>query len=282
MSAPQSRSSSTRFTGVLSGTGHDILRATVYTGMVPPHPPAELADSIHPVYDNSGELCDWRLGSLLPGHHVDDAASARVRTWRAAFAQDRFLGERALIRAFLDWLGPCCDTSALDILRLPSGRVDFHAALKMKIQIEAADRAVADAHEDGLGLYTSRGTRSAMRALIPTQSPTLLLGVNGTNLIVSLDGLSLQSSARQGRLQAITGWRATEDGLIAAGQGREVDLTGQDAARLLLAAGRQAPRIDVHDAPLRTLLAPLLVFLRDAATLAGDTGAELHFRSDWA
>lgn len=282
MTAPQSGPSRMHLTGALSGTGHDILRATVYTGTVPSHPPPELADSVYPVYDRGGAVRDWRLGGSHPGHHIADAVFTRFREWRSGFAQDRFLGERALFGALLDWLDPRCDTSALGILRLPSGHVDFHAALKMKLQVEAAGRAVAAAHEDGLGLYTSSSTHSAMRVFIPTQSPTLLLGVNNSTLTAALDGLSLQSPDPQGRLHAITGWRSTEDGLIAAGQDREVDLTGRDAATLLRVAGRQAPIVEVRNAPLHTLVAPLLVFLRDAATLAGDTGADLHLRSGWA
>jgi len=33
---------------------------------------------------------------------------------------------------------------------------------------------------------------------------------------------------------------------------------------------------------MSTLLAPLLIFLRDASALAGETGTDLHIRCGWA
>lgn len=282
MSTTTTTPTNASLTGALSGTGHDIVQATVYTRAVPSQPPPELVDDVRPVYTANGRLQDWRLGSLIPGHHVEDATWPRFREWRATFAQDRFLGERALIRSFLDWLEPRCDISTLGVLRLPSGHLDFHAALKLKIQIEQAGRLVAAAHEDGIGLYSAGIARSALRVLIPTPSPTLLLGLNKTTLSVGPDGLTLKTSAAQPTLGVVTGWRAAGSGLVADLDGREEDLSGQDAATVLQIAGRQAAQVQVHDAPLGSLLAPVLVFLRDAAALAGNTGNELHFRSGWA
>ncbi len=282
MTTPQRRPSNAPLTGTLSGTGHDMFRATVYTRAVPSQPPRELTNAVHPVHDSHGDLQDWRLGSLLAGHAADDDTWSRFRQWRAGFAQDRFLGERALVQSFLDWLEPRCDISALGVLRLANARVDFHTALRMEVQIEAADRAVQAAHEDGLGLYTSGGIGSAIRVLIPTQPPTPLLGLNATTLTVGAAGLNLLTRDPVTTLHGVTGWRFSENAVRAAAGGREIDVTGQDAERLLLVLGRQARLVNVHPAPLRSLLAPLLVFLRDVATLAGTTGTDLHLRSSGA
>jgi hypothetical protein len=54
---------------------------------------------------------------------------------------------------------------------------------------------------------------------------------------------------------------------------------GETAARLLRIASRQAPEVEVHCGPLASLVAPLLIFSRDAAQIAGDTGVGVYLRS---
>jgi hypothetical protein len=280
MTQHQVQVTATALTGALSGTGQDMLRATVHTGAVPSHPPGELADLVQPVYDSRGQLRDWRIGASRSGQRVDDIAFARYRHWRSQFAEDRVLGERALIRAFLEWAGTRCETSALAILRAPAGRVDFHAALMMKMQIEGCRRVVAATAEDGIGLYPGGSTRGALRAFIPMDPPALLLGLGRSALTAGPDGLCLRSPEAEGGVRAVTGWRVARLGVAAAVQDGEVDLAG-DAATLLRVAGRQSPVVEVHPAALSILLAPLLVFLRDAAALAGDTASDLQLHSAW-
>lgn len=280
MTQPQVRATATELTGALSGTGHDMLRATVHTGPVPSHAPSELADLVQPVYDSRGHLRDWRIGASRSGQRVDDVAFARYRHWRSGFAEDRVLGERALIRAFLDWAGTRCDTSALAVLRSPAGRVDFHAALKMKIQIDGCRRAVDASDVDGISLYPGGSMRGALRAFIPLDPPALLLGLGRSALTAGPDGLGLQSPEIEGGAGIVTGWRVTGPVVVAASQGSEVELRA-DAATLLRVAGRQCPVVEVHREPLGTLVAPLLVFLRDAASLAGDTASDLQIHTAW-
>ena len=280
MTRQQDRSDA-QLRGELSGSGRDMVRVTVYTAAVPAHPPSELADAVHPVYDRSGELEDWHLGSAHVGPLPDDAAFRFFRAWRARFAQDRFLGERALIRAFLVWADGRFDTSALGALNVAHGRVDFHAALKMKTQIEIAERVLNASEEEGLGLYARRPHSSAMRVLFPTEPATLLLGVRETTLTVGTNGLNLRQLSPGPGLAPLTGWRSEDAKLTVSTTNGDVDLTDTDAAILLSIAGRHAPAIEVHGAPLHTLLASLLVFVRDVATLAGQSGVDLHIRSGW-
>ena len=125
MTEQKVRPAATPLTGALSGSGQDMLRATVHTGAVRSHAPTELTDSVQRAYDSRGEVRDSRIGSTGTGQRIDDAAFSRYRRRRSEFAEDRFLGQRALIRAFLDWAGERCDTSALAILWSPAGGSTF-------------------------------------------------------------------------------------------------------------------------------------------------------------
>ncbi len=132
---------------------------------------------------------------------------------------------------------------------------------------------------DGLGLFAGVGAHSAMRAVIPTVEPTVLLSLKQTTLSVSIAGLSLQVPESDSDLCPLTGWRITGNAVQALSDTTTVDLSGRDVGTLLRIAGRQATHIDVRRAPLHDLLAPLLVFLREATTVAGSTGAHLCLQS---
>ncbi|UQX87057.1 hypothetical protein M6D93_12150 [Jatrophihabitans telluris] len=268
--------------GLLSGTGADLVRATVITQAVPDRPPLQLNELVAPVYDHAAHLIDWRLTPHHPDQKIEDAEISAFRSWRASFTAERLLGERALIRAFLDWTPPQCDTRALDVLRLPSAHVDFHTALEMRLQIDQARKIVNASTEHGYGLFTAAGRRSASRALIPTDPPTVLLATAEAALTIGPGGLRLQQTAADNDTVRLRGWTAHADGIRAQTSTGEIYLAESAAARLLRAAGRHADDVEVHECPLSTLLAPLLVFLRDATELAGNTGAALHIRSGWS
>jgi hypothetical protein len=269
-------------TGLLSGTGTDLLRATVLTHVVPARPPLQLSELVTPVYDHRAHLIDWRLAPHHPDLKIDAAEISAFRSWRATFVAERFLGERALIGAFLDWIQMRCDTRALDVLRLPSAHVDFHTALEMRLQLDHARKLVNASNEHGFGLFVAPGRRSASRALIPTDPPTVLLATAESALTVGPDGLSLHRSAATEETLHVRGWTSHADGVHAHTPNGNVPLGDGAAARLLRVAGRHADEVEVDDCPLSTLLAPLLVFLRDATELAGNTGATLHIRSGWS
>ncbi|MDQ2956086.1 MAG: hypothetical protein M3Y42_03865 [Actinomycetota bacterium] len=265
-------------TGILSGSGTDLLRVTVYTDPVPTHPPTELDGLLSPVYDADGHLLDWRLDPTHAEHSVEAADFQFYRSWRSGYSTERFIGERALVQAFLDWAAGCCDVSALQILRLPKAHADFHKALEMGLQIDRARRCTEVATEPGFGIFTKAGHSSASRAFIPTDPPTVLLATGTTTVTIGRDGLSL----RQGEDAVfVHGWRADGDGIVANTGDGELALGTSPAARLLRIIGRNAPQAEVRPCPVGTLVAPLLIFLKDAAQLGGKAATGLYVRSTW-
>jgi hypothetical protein len=127
-------------TGILSGDGTDVVRVTVYSHPAPAQPPDDIAGLVRPMHDEQGHFRDWRLSPAQPDHHVGSSEFHRYREWRAGFATERYIGERALIRSFLDWAHGRCPVSTLEILRLPDAHVDFHKALMMARQADGACR----------------------------------------------------------------------------------------------------------------------------------------------
>jgi hypothetical protein len=278
MTRHQGFAPSTRMNGILSGTGGDLVRATVHLHAVPAQPPADLADEVHPAYDSRGQLIDWLFGSPDPSHRTETDRFHAYRAWRATFASDRFLGERALVLALLGWAGSHCDLSALGVLRLPSAAVDFHTALTMDLQAARAQQVLNASADTGFGLSSPEGHSGIFRAFIPTEPATVLLEDADGRLTVAPDGLTVQGSTLDRPLTGITGWQVGAGHVLATHRDGEDQVTGSPA-ELLRIAGRHASAVQVGQRPLGVLLAPTLVALRDACTLAGRSRAELHFRS---
>ncbi len=271
--------SAIELTGALSGHGSDLMRVIVYRRPPPVQPAAGLAEVVEPVRDRSGALRDWRLRVAHRGQPIGPSEEAAYRAWRAEFAVERFLGERAFILSFLDWADGRCDVSALQALRRHAGEMDVATALRMGWQAEQARVLLTSADDQGLGVYAPPERRSAARALIPTTPPTALLAAPGAALTAEDRGLVLHQPSAVPPEQTVNAWSVTDDGVTArTADGQTLSLDGW-AARLLETLGRDAPAAQVRRVPLRRLVAPLLVFLHDAAELAGDCHTGLYIRS---
>ncbi|SOD74541.1 hypothetical protein SAMN05892883_3727 [Jatrophihabitans sp. GAS493] len=267
--------------GLLAGEGAEMLRATVYTRAIPVRPPSDLDELVRPVYDIDGELHDWRLEPTNTQRGIDPEEFHRYRSWRHGFAEERFLGERGLVYAFLDWIAGRTDTSLLNALRLPRAHVGFHKALRMHMQVENAQHLIT--HDDmGIGLYSGSSHRGAFRAVIPSDPPTTLLAWDQSVLTVGPHGLCMRRMAYDEILD-IRGWRIVDQQVTVRVGETTVDLgSSSGGARLLRMAGREALEVEVESSPLATLLAPLLISLSDATRLAGGIGADLFIRSNWS
>jgi hypothetical protein len=203
-------------------------------------------------------LTDWLFGSPDPHHHTATESFEAYRAWRATFASDRFIGERAFVAALLRWAAGHCDLSALGVLRLPSAAVDFHAALAMNLQAAKAQQVLNASADTGFGLSRPEGHQGAFRAFLPTDPATVLLEDPEGRLTIGSDGLTLQGSTLDRPLAGITGWQVADDhddhvsATHAAGEDR---VTGSPAG-LLRIAGRHAPAVQVRQRPLGVLAAP--------------------------
>ncbi|HTZ44612.1 MAG TPA: hypothetical protein VMB79_12190 [Jatrophihabitans sp.] len=264
-----------QLTGTLSGRGHDQLRIVVLTDAVPPHLPPELQDLARPVYDPDGHLCDWRLDLAHAEQPVRPEDFQRFIAWRARYAAERYLGERALITALLDWAAHRCDVSTLQVLRLDHARVDYHRALEMSRQL-AQTRQYLERHAaTGYGLYAP-GSRRAIRGFIPGDAPATVLGLGGAAMTLTADGLTLRHGGSQ---TPVLGWRVQESTVTIRTPDGEQPVTASDAARLVRMVGRQAPEIEVRQCPVNDLVAPLLSFGKEAADLAGTAHNGLYLYS---
>ncbi len=262
-------------TGILSGAGHDQLRATVVTGPVPHHAPAELEGSVTPVYDDEGHLYDWRLDPAHADHALQAQDFQRFASWRNEFASERFLGERVLIVSFLNWAAEKCDVSTLQVLRLNHAHVDYHHAMQLDRQLSQLHNYLAKNPATGFGLFSGGGS-TPIRGIVPTEPPSTVLALGRDSVTVGVDGLHLHTGRHD---HAVDRWQISDGRVIANGA---LDLGVEVPGRLLRIVGRQAPSIEVKACPVRSMMAPLISFGREAAELAGSGRTGLYFRSSWA
>jgi hypothetical protein len=265
--------------GVLSGTGTDPVRVTVYTGPVPATPPPDLDGQVAEVRDRYGNRVDWRLSDSTGLEEADKlAALARFRRWRLSYAAERFLGERALIVAFVDWADRHADASALHALRLSEADIGPAAALRLRWQLDQLRGRPGG--ETGLGIFAPPDSVAPVRGLVPTDPPTIVLANRAASLTVDPGGLRLDAPG-SGDPVAVRAWRVDEHGVIADTDQGPRDLGSTPAADLLRAVGRHAPQVAVRPVELGRLFAALATFLHDAADLAADCRTGLHVRSGW-
>jgi len=262
-------------TGILSGSGHDQLRATVVTGTVPHHAPPELEGSVTPVYDDEGHLYDWRLDPAHADHVLQAQDFQRFASWRSGFASERFLGERVLITSFLDWAVDRCDVSTLQVLRLNHAHVDYHHAMQLDRQLSQVHDYLAKHSAHGYGLFSGGGSKP-IRGIVPTAPASTVLALGSDAVTIAEDGLHLHTG---GQDYPVDRWQIA-DGRVTANNSLELGI--EVPGRLLRIVGRQAPSIEVQACPVRSMLAPLISFGKEAAELAGSGRTGLYFRSSWA
>lgn len=252
----------------------------MYTDTVPTTAPANLEGIVDPVYAETGVVRDWRLHAGSGAEPLTAGQIARYRAWRGDFACEWFVGERAFIHAFLTWARERSPVTALDVLAWHDARVDFHHALQMRLQADQARRAVDVSAATGLGLYTGQRSGALARAVVPGESPVPLLSTVGASVRVGREGLLLRHRGAAGEL-VLTGWQFHDAGVTLTAPDGQITTDDPRVQRVLRVLGRQASQVDVRVCPLSTLVAPFLVFISDAAAMAGDTGSDLYVRAGW-
>ena len=261
--------------GVFSGDGTDMMHATVYTNPVG-QPPPELHGLVTPVHDPAGAVCDWRLAPVRSSITVTPDDIARYRQWRSQYARELFLGERALVTTFLSWAGSRYNVSELLFLHSHTAYIDNAHAYKLRRQIDDLTGALSRSDDTGLGLVMPPTHRAAGRALIPTIPPTTVLSTRGVTITASPAGLMLNAYGPDEAVHhtALHGWRLQRPGLIVSTDTGEEKIPDSPAAGLIGALGRDSDEVAVRPTKMSALLAPTLMFLRDAADLAvsGHTG----------
>lgn len=264
-------------TGLLTHGGADMLRVTVYTEAVPQSPPAELVEAVRPVYDQHGGVRDW-IAQPTPDDAETMKRLAAYRAWRSGYAVDKWLGERALVSAFVSWAARRCDVSSLDLLSLPCAQVDQDTALKMRWQMEQAYAACRSGRDEGWGIFSTSSPATPIRAFLPATPPTTILASRATSLSAASQGLVLTRKERDPAV--LLGWERTASGTRVDTQAGQFTAEG-DVSQLLQIAGRHADQIVVSALPLRTLVASVVLFFRDAADVAVHARAGLTIHTAW-
>lgn len=280
MNSPTTTAAAEATSGLLSGTGTHPVRVTVYFGAGPATPPPDLEGRVAEVRDRDGTRVDWRLSDCSGLEGADRlAALERFRAWRLSYAAERFLGERALVLAFIDWADRHGDASALHALRLTEACIADTAALRLRWQLDQLRGRSRG--ETGFGIFAPPDAAAPVRGLVPTDPPTTVLADRAASLTVGADGLRLDAPGSGGPV-SVRAWQVDEHGVVADTDRGLRELGATPPAELLRALGRQAPRVAVRPVELGKLFAALATFLHDAVDLAIDCRAGLHVRSGWS
>jgi hypothetical protein len=266
--------------GCLSGDGSEMMRATVYINPVGP-PPSQLDGLVTPVRDPAGVIIDWRLAPVRPSLAITHEDIDRYRQWRLHYASEVFLGERALVVTFLDWAGSRHKISELEFLRNQSAYIDNAHAYRLRRRLDVLIAALFRDAETGIGLFMAPGRRAASRALMPTDPPNTVLSSDRATITASAAGLMLNVCGPDGAVQHLTirGWRLHQCGVFVNTGKAEQNIPDSPAAWLISTLGRDQPDVAVRPTKMSALLAPTLMFLRDAADTAISTHTGLATRT---
>lgn len=108
----------------VAGGSADPAHATVWLSVhlreIPDEAPPGLRDRLRAVRAADGHVVDW----LPAGTGSDEASTvAGLHEWRRSWCDERAVGDRATVAAFLSWAGHRTDVSALGVLRLAKAEI---------------------------------------------------------------------------------------------------------------------------------------------------------------
>ncbi len=180
------------------------------------------------------------------------------------------------MNGFLDWAGSRYNVGELQFLRSHNAYIDNAHAYKLRRQLDDLIDALSRSTETGLGLFMPPEHRAAGRALLPTNPPTTVLSTRGAAITASPAGLALSAYGPDDVIHHVTihGWRLQKPGVIVTSDTGEQKIPDSPSAWLVSTLGRDQTNVAVRPTKISALLAPTLMFLRDAAdtAISGHTG----------
>jgi hypothetical protein len=267
--------------GLLAEGGKDMVHAVVHTAPVPLQPPPGLASFVRGVADRHGQLVDWELADSRLPMVADQEQFAEFHAWRATFAVERAIGERALTASFVRWVGQFVETAALDSLTAGSATLGPPAAIHLTWQLDQARKATSTHPGDAIGLFVPGAKSAPIRGFVPEDPPVLVLGRAHHALSCGPAGFELSQDADgEPTSWLLTGWRSDDDGVrVTTADGSHV--VDGVAAELLRLSASNYPTVEVRTLTLQRLFAPLLMALGDAAAMAITCHTGLTLYSGW-
>jgi hypothetical protein len=185
-------------------------------------------------------------------------------------AFQHFVGEVALVSAFVAWAGRHGIYGELPRLCEPDVRLDYGPTLQLGRNVQQLRMLPVQSDEVGLALMLPAHP-TPMRGLIAFR-PSVVLASPAGSLTITPDDLVLSSVHDRIRGEVSTwrvaGWRGNPKAMRLQTDEGEVELTSPRLCDLLAHAGRGAEHVIVQRLPLRTIFMPLLVFLSDATSEA--------------
>jgi hypothetical protein len=185
-------------------------------------------------------------------------------------AVQHFIGEAALVSAFVEWAGRHGIYGELARLCEPDVLLEYGPALQLGRNVQQLRRLPTQPEELGLALVLPAHP-TPMRGLVAFR-PSVVLACAAGSLRITPDELVLSSvddrlRGEQSSWQ-VEGWRGDQKGMRLSTSDGEVELTSAPLCDLLAHAGRGAEEVIVQRLPLRSIFMPVLVFLGDAVSEA--------------
>ncbi len=267
--------------GLLADGGKDMVHAVVHTAPVPTQPPPGLASVVRGVYDPHGQLVDWELADSRLPFVADPKQFEEFHAWRSKFADERALGERALVTSFVRWARRYVPTSGVDSLSSGSATLGPPAAIHLKWQLDQARKACSAHRGEAVGLFVPGARSACIRGFVPEDPPVVVLGGVQDELTCGPAGFELRHHEHGDSTSwPLMGWHGDLDGVqVTTTKGSQP--VNAAAAEFLRAAGSNYPEIEVRTFPPQRLFAPLMMALTDAATMAITCHTGLTFYSGW-
>lgn len=106
--------------GGSANPSHATVWLSVHLRPIPQGAPPGLRDRLRAVHDADGQVVDW----VPAGTGTDDTSTvASMHDWRRIWCDERAVGDRETVGAFLVWAGHRTDISALGVLRLARAEI---------------------------------------------------------------------------------------------------------------------------------------------------------------
>jgi hypothetical protein len=263
-------------TGAMVQPGTGSVWLTTFHRPVPDGPPAELRHDVRPIRDRSGRLLDWVFHADPAGAERVAERYAAVQRWRANWADERAIGDALTVAAFVGWVEPRLDVTALPRLAKPVSHFEPQELPRLRWEADSAARMCRASKDNGVGLLQD-GDR-LLRGFVGGAEPLTVLSGYGAGLELTGAQLILSTDHPAARLPAdeplgprecvISGWHDTSTGVSVRTEDGELELGQHPATRLLHMLAPNAPMVQVRPVPLARIFAYLMVSVADITSLA--------------
>lgn len=274
-----------------------FVNVEVVVRLAPPpsQAPEQLRDFVGPVLGAHGDLIDWvlqRREVLVDASGRGRSAAVAYLAWRSTFVWARTLGHNTQLERFRDFVttsgaewGPF---NLLSRLEFPGSVVAPENARRLEHEIEQARLFLVASSRSGFGIYspgqvghlctgtTFDAAGHPEASLIMTRDDRSAKWVPGQGLVVESRGTGAEGSGGAGETVVAFGFDAPSASFRIERADGTSRLADQATARLLAQIAPGAAQARVHEIPLSTVWAEVIVGLKEGSALAAAQGRRLE------